>query len=138
MSADMGGDPPCWAHLFDDDATRTGSFDVGQVVAVDLGTADTSGRSGVVWSLPHGGDLDVNLVHLQPDDSIGAHVNDEVDVVMTVIAGRGRVSIDGTSHELRSEVLVAVPKGSRREIFAGADGITYLSIHRRRQPLGIR
>jgi quercetin dioxygenase-like cupin family protein len=124
--------------LFDDDATRTGSFDVGQAVAVDLGTADTSGRSGVVWSLPHGGDLDVNLVHLQPDDSVGAHVNDEVDVVMTVIAGRGRVSIDGTSHELRSEVLVAVPKGSRREIFAGADGITYLSIHRRRQPLGIR
>ena len=138
MSADMGGDPPCWAHVFDDDATRTGSVDVGQAVAVDLGTADTSGRSGVVWSLPHGGDLDVNLVHLQPGDSIGAHVNDEVDVVITVIAGRGRVSIDDTSHELRSEVLVAVPKGARREILAGADGITYLSIHRRRQPLGIR
>jgi quercetin dioxygenase-like cupin family protein len=138
MSADMGGDPPCWAHLFDDDSTGTGSVDGGQAVAVDLGTADTSGRSGVVWSLPHGGDLDVNLVHLQPDESIGAHVNDEVDVVMTVIAGRGRVTIDDTSHELRREVLVAVPKGARREILAGADGITYLSIHRRRQPLGIR
>lgn len=64
MSADLGGDPPCWAHLVNDDPTPSGYGYVGQVVAVDLGATDTRGRSGVVWSVPHGGDLDVNLVHL--------------------------------------------------------------------------
>lgn len=137
MNTDLGGDPPCWAHLVNDDPTPWGSGDVGRVVAVDLGATDTRGRSGVVWSLPHGGDLDVNLVHLRPNDSIGAHVNNDVDVAIAVFAGRGQVSINGTSHDLRSEVLVVVPKGARREIRAGADGITYLSIHRQRQPLGI-
>ena len=58
-------------------------------------------------------------------------------MVIAVFAGRGQVSINGTSHDLRSEVLVVVPKGARREIRAGSDGITYLSIHRQRQPLGI-
>lgn len=25
--ADMGGDPPCWAHLFEDDWTQAGAAD---------------------------------------------------------------------------------------------------------------
>lgn len=136
-AGDAGGDPPCWAHLVDDQPTPSGTGDDGQVVAVDLGATDTRGRSGVVWSLPHGGDLDVNLVHLQSDDSIGAHVNNEVDVAIAVLAGRGQVSVNGTGHDLRSEVLVVVPKGARREIRAGREGITYLSIHRQRQPFGL-
>ena len=59
------------------------------LVVVDLGAIDTSGRDGVVWSLPHGGDLDVNLVHLAAGGSIGAHVNDEVDVAGSVMTGSG-------------------------------------------------
>ncbi len=135
MSVDEGGDAPCWAHLFDDESGCAVAAE--QVVVVDVGATDTDGRSGVVWSLPHGGDLDANLVHLDPGDAIGAHVNDEVDVLVWVIAGRGRLVVDGTCLELHGCVLVSIPKGRRREVEAGTDGITYFSIHRRRGPLAI-
>jgi quercetin dioxygenase-like cupin family protein len=139
VSADVGGDPPCWAHLLDSD----GECDGGEPTAppttvatvVDLGATDTRGRSGVVWSLPHGGDLDANLVHLGPGAVIEAHHNDEVDVVISVLAGRGRLTVDDAAHLLRGDVLALIPKGSRREVRAGSDGITYLSLHRRRDPV---
>jgi hypothetical protein len=37
-------------------------------LVVDLGSIETRGGSGAVWSLPHGGDLDGNLVRLDADD----------------------------------------------------------------------
>jgi quercetin dioxygenase-like cupin family protein len=103
----------------------------------DLGATDTRGRAGVVWSLPHGGDLDANLVHLDPGGVIGSHVNDDVDVVISVIAGAGELVVDGATHVLRGDVLAMIPKGGRRQVRADAKGLTYLSIHRRRDPLGI-
>jgi quercetin dioxygenase-like cupin family protein len=106
-------------------------------VVIDLGSVSTRGRPGVVWNLPHGGDLDANLVRLEPDGAIGAHRNHEVDVVLSVIAGHGELNVDDTTHPLRGDVLALVPRGARRAIRAGADGITYLSIHRRRGPLEI-
>lgn len=140
MSSDEGGDPACWAHLFDDDESIAehppDPHPIG-AVAVDLGGVDLRGGAGAVWSLPHGGDLDANLVHLGPRDVIGAHVNRELDVVLVVVAGRGRLAIDDASHDLRSDTLVMIPKGSRREVHAGAHGLTYLSIHRRRGSLAI-
>jgi quercetin dioxygenase-like cupin family protein len=148
VRGDLGGDAPCWAHLLDDDEVTAdepqcpGHDDGGlramvAATVADLGSTETSGRSGVVWSLPHGGDLDANLVHLEPGGVIDAHVNTEVDVVVSVVAGRGQLTIDGTAHQLCGDVLALVPKGVRREIRAGADGITYLSVHRRREALGI-
>jgi quercetin dioxygenase-like cupin family protein len=119
------------------DATdATGPADPTGVV-IDLGSVSTRGRPGVVWSLPHGGDLDANLVRLEPDGTIGAHRNHDVDVVLSVIAGHGELIIDDATHLLRGDVLALVPRGARREIRAGADGVTYLSIHRRRGPLEI-
>lgn len=64
-------------------------------------------------------------------------MNDEVDVIVSVIAGRGLLLIDDVGHDLRGDVLASIPKGSAREIRAGADGLTYLSIHRRRRTLGV-
>jgi quercetin dioxygenase-like cupin family protein len=106
-------------------------------VVVDVGSTDTRGRPGAVWSLAHGGDLDANLVHLDPGGLIAAHTNDEVDVMILVIAGRGQLCIDSAVHSLRGDVLALVPKGSPREIRAGDQGITYLTVHRRRAPLRI-
>lgn len=106
-------------------------------LVVDLGSIDTGGDGGVVWSLPHGGDLDVNLVHLDPDTAIGSHVNALVDVVISMVAGDGDLVIEDATHKLSGDVLALIPKGARRDIRAGDGGITYLSIHRRREPLGI-
>jgi len=104
---------------------------------VDLGATDTTGPAGVVWSLPHGGDLDANLVRLDPDGAIPPHVNREVDVIISVVGGRGHLIVGDTSHPLHSDVLAVIPKGTRREIRADRRGLSYLSVHRRRSPLGI-
>ncbi len=129
---DLGGDPACWAHLFDDDGETSGP------VVADLGTVETTGAAGVVWSLPHGGDLDGNLVRLGPGDAIAEHVNDQVDVLVFVQSGDGRLTIDGEPHDLHSDVVALVPRGCRRRIVAGPRGVTYLSIHRRRGPLQVQ
>jgi mannose-6-phosphate isomerase-like protein (cupin superfamily) len=104
---------------------------------VDLGSIATRGRSGAVWSLPHGGDLDANLVRLDADGAIESHVNNEVDVLIAVVSGCGHLLIDDASHDLRGDMIALVPKGARRTIVADVRGMSYLSIHRRREPLGI-
>jgi quercetin dioxygenase-like cupin family protein len=94
---------------------------------------------GVHWTLERPGDLHVNLVHLDAGHAVGGHTNDEVDVVIVVLAGRGRLTIDGRDIELAPHVVADVPRRSRRSIrAAGGEGLGYLSIHRRRGPLGIR
>lgn len=125
-AGDTGGDAPCWAHLFED----------GGALVADLG-ADPSRSGGAVWSLPHGGDLDANLVRLAPGQEIGAHVNREVDVLIVVHGGDGEIVVDDRRQPLWADHLALVPKGSMRSILAGDTGIAYLSVHRRRGPLGI-
>lgn len=130
-SDDTGGDPACWAHLDDpDDGSRSATV-------VDLGPIPISGPSGVVWSLPRGGDLDANLVTLQPDGSIPDHVNDDVDVIMVVRTGKGQLFVDGRVHHLAADVVALIPRGAHRSIAAEASGLSYLSIHRRRRSLAI-
>lgn len=132
--SDLGGDPACWSHLAGDDGHEAGLPD--GVVVVDLG-APQAGVGGAIWSLPHGGDLDANLVRLDPDGAIGEHVNNDVDVLMVVQCGAGQVHVDGTCCELAADHLALIPRGARRSISAGPSGITYLSVHRRRSPLEI-
>lgn len=125
---DEGGDPPCWAHLHDDGGD-------GPLARVDLSAVDDGGPPGSVWSLPHGGDLDANLVRLGPGGSIGVHVNDDVDVMMIVRSGTCEAEVDGRCVALSVDDLIVVPRGARRSLTAGPGGITYLSVHRRRGPL---
>ena len=105
----------------------------------DLSTVLRSAEGdGVHWTLETPGELNVNLVHLDPGHAIGEHVNDEVDVVIVVLAGRGELTVDGHGTELAPHVVASVPKGSRRGVRAAeGEGLDYLSIHRRRGALGI-
>ena len=105
------------------------------VVEADVDAAH--GIGGVVWKLPHDGDLDGNLVRLAPGRAIDEHVNTEVDVLVVVRSGAGRLAVDGTEHDLTPTTVALVPVGARRSITAGPDGISYLSIHRRRDGLTI-
>lgn len=110
-----------------------------QPIAIDLLTVDRRGTDGAVWSLAHGGDLDAHLVHLGPGGAVGAHVNDDVDVLIVGIEGAGCVTIDSVQNELRTGIVVAVPRGTTRGIQAG-DGtdIAYLTVHRARAGVRIR
>src|SRR5437763_1458412 len=95
--------------------------------------------SGAVWSLPRGGDLDANAVVLAAGDAVGAHVNEEVDVVIVGVAGRGVVDVDGEESRLAAGCLVHVPKGTSRTIVAdGDEPLVYVTVHRARAGLGIR
>lgn len=107
-----------------------------EAVVADLG-GTTTDSGGVVWSLPHGGDLDANLVRLRPGGQIAEHLNDEVDVLVFVQSGNGELVIDGEVHPLRGDVLALIPRGARRQMTAGPFGVTYLSIHRHRGPLTV-
>ena len=94
---------------------------------------------GVHWTLEEPGDLNVNLVHLDAGHIVGEHTNDEVAVVIVVLAGRGRLTIDGHGTDLTTHVVANVPRMSRRSVRAADDeGLDYLSIHRSRSPLGVR
>jgi quercetin dioxygenase-like cupin family protein len=101
---------------------------------VDLGTVE--GGGGVVWSVSPGG-FHTNLVVLSAGDSIAAHTNDALDVLVVVLAGSATVHIDGAPAELGPAGAVLVPLGSVREITAGPDGVRYLTVHAQALPLTI-
>ena len=65
-------------------------------------------------------------------------MNDEVDVLIVVWTGDGRLSIDDRIVHLRAGVVVSVSKGARRTITADTSDLVYLSVHRRRDGLSIR
>lgn len=131
--SDLGGESACWAHLSDELDTR----DDGEVpTSVDLSRVDDA-ATGAVWSLPHGGDLDANLVRLGDGDQIDEHVNDDVDVLIVVWDGNGQLTIDDRPTTLRSGVVISIPRGSRRAIRSASGPLSYLSVHRRRGPLTI-
>ena len=100
-------------------------------LAARLAEAEEQQRAGAIASLV-GADLNVNLVRLMPDESLEAHINAEVDVLLVGIAGAGAVELDVGDESLDAGSAVYVPKNMRRAIRAGSQGVTYLTCHRRR------
>jgi quercetin dioxygenase-like cupin family protein len=133
--SDLGGEPACWAHIVDEpDAVAVRAT----VVDLDVLTGTSGeGSGGAIWSLPHDGDLDGNVVWLPSGDVIEQHVNDEVDVLVVVWSGAGELTVDGRVIPLRPGVVVQVERGADRGFRAGSEGVTYLSVHRRRDGLTI-
>jgi quercetin dioxygenase-like cupin family protein len=95
--------------------------------------ASRRARRGQValWRLD-GEDLQANLVRLGVGDRIQPHRNDEVDVLVVVISGRGELALGGRVHSLAPMALVHVPKGTVRAVAAVDGPLAYLSVHRRR------
>jgi quercetin dioxygenase-like cupin family protein len=111
---------------------------VSRTTSIDTAELDVRGASGALWSLPRGGDLDANVVLLQPGASVGVHVNGEVDVLIVGITGTGEVFVDGDAHPLRPGVVVHVAKGAARGVEASSSGaLLYVTTHRARAGLGI-
>ncbi|HEY9557387.1 MAG TPA: cupin domain-containing protein [Acidimicrobiales bacterium] len=126
VGGDLGGDPACWAGVADDE----------RALVVDLGPRLEEPGDGVHWTLEPDSQLNTNLVRLDPGHSIGEHTNDEVDVIIVVLAGAGHVLLDGRHVPVRPHTLVHAPTGAARSIHAGDSGLSYLTVHRRR-PRGL-
>lgn len=107
-----------------------------EVQRVDLTTIDTAG-DGVHWTLAMPSDLNVNLVALEPGHVIGTHRNDEVDVLIVVLAGDGLAIVDDVQRTVGRDVLLHIPRGASRSVVAGESGIRYLTVHRSRGPVRI-
>jgi quercetin dioxygenase-like cupin family protein len=89
---------------------------------------------GALWSRETA-DLDVNVVAFPAGSGVAEHVNDEVDVLVVVIAGQGQAEISGRDHPLSAGVALVIPKGAPRSIHCTAGRLIYLTCHRRRARL---
>lgn len=100
-----------------------------------LVAARPAGGRAVLWSGSN--QLQTNVVSLAAREHIDAHVEPELDVTVVLLAGSLELRLgadpglaDVTS--ARAPAVVVLPAGTRRSLTAGADGVTYLTAHRRR------
>ncbi|MET9655517.1 hypothetical protein [Streptomyces sp. NPDC006510] len=99
----------------------------------------TRDERGALWQLAEQGrELDANLVRLPPGGEVGMHQEDVLDVLLVVVAGNGRIDAGADSLELTPTTVAWLPRTSRRALAAGPDGLTYLTVHRRRPGLTIK
>ena len=78
---------------------------------VDLASlAAAGGHPGARWRLD-GEELQANLVRLDRGDRIQPHHNDEVEVLVVVVSGRGELTLDGQVHQLARLSSPTCPRG---------------------------
>ncbi|MFF8291804.1 hypothetical protein ACF068_21580 [Streptomyces sp. NPDC016309] len=96
-------------------------------------------RSGALWRLAEDSrQLDANVVRLAAGSRVAAHVEPDLDVLVYVVDGTGRLGTPEGELPLEAGCVVWLPRGSRRGMAAGPEGLTYLTAHRRRPGLSIR
>jgi uncharacterized cupin superfamily protein len=95
-----------------------------------------SSGTGPLWGMAST-DLNATLLAWPPGHEVAEHLNDELDVLVIVLDGRGSAIIDGECHDLAAGSAMLIPRGTRRRIKADDAGLRYLSVHRRRGPLQI-
>ena len=90
--------------------------------------------TGPLWGLASS-DLNATLLAWPPGHELVADTNTELDVLLIVLEGGGVATVDEHEHALLPGDALIVEKGGLRTICAGADGLRYVSVHRRRGPL---
>ncbi|XQE81326.1 hypothetical protein ACN24L_23605 [Streptomyces microflavus] len=105
----------------------------------DILASASPDERGALWHLAEAGrELDANLVRLPAGAEVGVHQEDVLDVLLVVLEGAGRVRVGGGDIVLSPSTVVWLPRTSRRALSAGADGLTYLTVHRRRPGLAVK
>ncbi|WP_406302476.1 hypothetical protein OHA61_08275 [Streptomyces sp. NBC_00885] len=96
-------------------------------------------RGGALWRLSaEGRQLDANVIRMLPGTRVTGHVDPDLDVLLCVVGGSGRLEADGTRQSLQTGCVAWLPRGTRRALFADEDGLVYVTAHRRRPGLAIR
>ncbi|HEY1842329.1 MAG TPA: DUF2249 domain-containing protein [Mycobacterium sp.] len=90
----------------------------------------------VAWKLEvRERDLDSNVIALAPNGGIDTHAGADVDVLIHVLSGGGRLTTEQDTIDLRPGALLWLPRRSRRQLTAGPDGLRYLTVHQKREIL---
>lgn len=109
--------------------------DTGEVTAA----AQVTEAAGAVWKLPMSRrDLDANVIHLQAGSKIDTHAGPDLDVLVHVLQGNGELVTETETLTLQRGSLLWLPRRSRRQITAGPQGLTYLTVHPRRPGMTIQ
>ncbi|MFD3438605.1 hypothetical protein ACFWU3_14025 [Streptomyces sp. NPDC058685] len=96
-------------------------------------------RGGALWRLSEAGrQLDANIIRVPPGDRVARHAEADLDVLLCVLDGSGELETDAGRQRLEAGSLAWLPRGSHRALFAGADGLAYVTAHTRRPGLAIR
>jgi hypothetical protein len=101
---------------------------------VDLAAA--TGR-GPLWGTAVA-DLNATLLAWDAGEGPAEQANEERDVLLVVVGGGGTLELGGASYVVRAPAAVVVERATRWRLVAAADGVRYLTVHRRREPLQIR
>ncbi|MFC5958479.1 hypothetical protein ACFP51_29785 [Streptomyces pratens] len=95
--------------------------------------------AGALWRLAESGrQLDANVVRIPPGRQVDTHREPDLDVLLLVLAGEGSLTAPDGTQPLRAGILTWLPHGSTRALAAGEQGLTYLTVHRRRPGLQIK
>lgn len=101
-------------------------------------TALTPAPAGALWRLVEPGrQLDANVVHLPAGQQVDSHTEPDLDVLLHVLAGDGLLGTAAGPQPLAAGTLLWLPHGSSRSLTAGDQGLTYLTVHRRRPGMQI-
>jgi uncharacterized protein (DUF2249 family) len=99
-------------------------------------TTSEPDATGAIWKLQmRERDLDSNVVRLPPTGTIGLHSGPDVDVLVHILTGTGHLATELGTISLTAGLLLWLPRRSCRQFTAGPDGLTYLTVHQRRQSL---
>ncbi|OMC50857.1 hypothetical protein A5745_04560 [Mycobacterium sp. IS-2888] len=92
--------------------------------------------TGAVWKLQaRERDLDSNVIALPAGGTIDSHAGPDLDVLIHVLSGGGRLTTEAGTIDLSPGALLWLPRRSRRQFAAGPNGLRYLTVHQRRQAL---
>ncbi|MFI5661236.1 hypothetical protein [Streptomyces sp. NPDC051684] len=109
------------------------------VTLADVLSAAAPEATGALWRLDGAArQLDANVVRLRPGGGGDGYVETELDVLLVVVEGHGTLHRAGEHEGLAPGTLAFVPRGERRAVSAGEDGLVYLTAHRRRPGMTIR
>ncbi|MFD7301326.1 cupin domain-containing protein [Streptomyces pharetrae] len=121
-----------------DDRERGGAEEPRVLCDVDSLSADPAAAGGALWRLAEPRrQLDANLIRIPPGGRITPHVEPELDVLVLVVAGSGTLGTE-PPQPLTAGSLVWLPRGAVRSLTADGEGLSYVTVHRRRAALQIK